>query len=190
MNEIGTIAYELKKLFRSKLTQGPVGASPAKETDGEAPTPAPDPLRYMPKEQRRRAARDNQQRFPPNSVARPGVGKDTKKREPKDLEKPGPPARAVSDSEATKAFGESLRADVAAFRDKELLGKKPAPRAKAPDVDKSLAKSAATGFVPAAGGGASGRSSAAVEVNRHEPSRTLGVSRVGAGAELKQNLEK
>ncbi|WP_406296217.1 hypothetical protein OG948_12430 [Embleya sp. NBC_00888] len=209
MNEIPNIFRIGVKQFGAKATKGKVAkraategeiAASVKESVGEALTRVSgNPDGRMRKAQQPAAAAHNQRWFPPGSTSRLGA-----RVQPAKL---APPQPEPSVAEVAAAMRESLRADADAFRDAELLGKPgseaaarrragvvketPAPTPVRTQVaNESVAKSAATGFVPAAGGGASGRSSAAVEVNRHEPSRTLGVSRVGAGAELKQDLGK
>ncbi|WP_439681448.1 hypothetical protein [Embleya sp. MST-111070] len=203
LNETGKIiSIGLRQLGAkaAKKVRGEAAAAPSvSETVGTAVNRlAVRPEQRMAEARRQVAATHNQRRFPPNSAARPGKGVDPAKLMP--------PRGELSVAEAAQAMREDLRADTARFRDTELLGK-PAPgtgaaRPVGPVKDtnaatsaeisaegKSLTKTMAAGFTPVVRGGASGRSSAAGEVNRDEPAPGLGMSRDSSGMELKQSLD-
>ncbi|WP_406285722.1 hypothetical protein [Embleya sp. NBC_00896] len=203
LNETWTIVDTGMREFGAKVAKKLFGQKAAPPSVGEAVGTAMNGLSVGPQQRmaevrRQGAATHNQRRFPPESAAKLGEGVDSAK-----LVLPG---RELSVAEVAQAMREELQED--ARRRRAGLREKPAPQAaaarpvslvkegraatsaRAPADSKSLAKSAAAGFAPAAGRGASGRSSAAVAVNRSGPAPGVGVSRDSAGRELKSSLEK
>ncbi|MFI1586117.1 hypothetical protein [Embleya sp. NPDC020630] len=207
LNETGKIIRIGLRQLGTKAAKKVRGESAAAPSVSETVGTAVDCLAVRPEQRMAEARRQiatthNQRRFPPNSAARPGKGVDPAKLMP--------PRGELSVAEAARAMREDLRADTARFRDTELLGR-PAPGAAAarpvgpagPVKDtnaatsagisadgKSLTKTMAAGFTPVVRGGASGRSSAAGEVNHDGPAPGLGMSRDSSGMELKQSLDR